>query len=111
MVAVEFPRKSRGRAVLRISGSATGTVGDGTTAHAVVLLADRGSGNVENLGFLGVNLGGVVPQIPLGVASRDWSQIVEDLDGFARFAVAGFAAAEANSGGGTLTATLTPLEE
>ena len=108
MVAVEMPRRSRGRAILRVHSTVDQTLGDGTFAHAFVLVAQRAAGVVENLGFVGINIGGIAPQLPL-LALRDWSQIIEDLDGYTKFCVSGFAGNEATAG--VVTITLTPLAE
>lgn len=118
MVAVDFPRSSKGRGVIKFSCDVDLTLGDGTFAGAsgaIALVADRGSGtNPELVGFLGVILqvGVAAPQIPMlasgGANPRSWSQLVEGLDGYKRFAVVGYAADNTQGGANHITVTLSP---
>jgi hypothetical protein len=112
--AFEAPARSSGRYAIRFEcDGADLTLGDGSYANAVAIVAQRdGSGavsQVEVIGYAGMNMGNGVgaPQVPMknksGANPRSFTQIVELTDGFAKLGLAGMVAAQGVGGGASLT--------
>jgi len=114
--------RSSGRCVFRFSCDHDQTIGDGTFGHVVAIAGKRrrfdtgGLGPAEIIGFAGIVMGGIAPQIPMrangGANPRDFSQIVELADIYEQLGIVGFAAAEAACPNpGQFTLTVAPILE
>lgn len=102
----DVPRVTRSAGKMRLRFSVdvlNNVVGDGTTAHAIGIVGrTSGAATWELLGFAGLGLGGALPQLPLRT-DRDFSMMIDAVDGYDQIGVCGYAAAEGYGAGNTLT--------